>query len=81
MLKRYEQLPKLAGVSFETVEGTTPLQAADVITTENYWHALSVLTGDGTARPHFDHFLKHVRTEGYILDMGSILQTLKDHGF
>jgi hypothetical protein len=79
--KHYYGLPALINIGFDVVEHVSPLQAADIIATENYWHSLSVLNGDGAQRPHLKHFLSRVSTEGYILDEGQIRQTLKDNGF
>jgi Protein of unknown function (DUF3800) len=65
---RPEYRPELVNISFDVVEKFTPLQAADIIATENYWHAQGVLAGEPNARAHLAHFLKRVSTEGYIMD-------------
>jgi hypothetical protein len=77
----YSGKPDLVNISFDMVEKFTPLQAADIIATENYWHAQGFLNGDLNPRPHLAHFLKRVSTEGYILDEQQVLQTLADNGF
>jgi hypothetical protein len=77
----YSGKPELVNISFDLVEKVAPLQAADVIATENYWHAKGVLDGKPSPRPHFDHFLKRVSTEGYILEESQIMQTLRDREF
>jgi len=77
----YSEKPILANISFDPVERVPALQAADVLATENYWHANGVLEGKSSPRPHFDHFLNRVSTEGYILDQPQIMQMLRDHGY
>jgi hypothetical protein len=67
--------------SFVLVEKITPLQAADIVATETYWHAKSVLVGEPKPRPHMAHFLTRISTEGFMLDEPLIRQTLADHGF
>lgn len=79
MKNNYSGLPQLVDISFETVEKYAPLQAADVIATENYWNALSNLKGETEPRPHLKHFLQRVSTEGYILDAEKTYQTLMEH--
>lgn len=78
---RYYGLPELVNISFDLVEKFTPLQAADIIATENYWHACGVISGELGPRRHLAHFLTRVSTEGYILDEAQIRQTLTDNGF
>ena len=77
----YKGQPELTNIAFDVVEFVTPLQAADVLATENYWHALGVLNGNPNPRPHLEHFLKNASTEGYILDEPQILRTFADNGF
>jgi hypothetical protein len=80
--KNYAGAPALVNISFNPVKDFTPLQAADVIATENYWHAGGVIAGNDKPRPHFAHFLQHItRTNGYILQEPEMLSTLKMHGF
>jgi hypothetical protein len=77
----YRGAPALTNISFDVVEGFTPLQAADIIATENYWHAQGVIDGNPQPRPHFAHFLQRVSTEGFIAQETEILETLRIHGF
>lgn len=77
----YYGLPELVNIGFDVVEHVTPLQAADIIATENYWHAQGVINGNASARPHLAHFLKRVSTEGYILDEAQVTETLRSGGF
>jgi len=76
----YSGPPELVNISFDIVGKITPLQAADIIATENYWHAQGVIDGNPEPRAHFAHFLERVSTSGYILDAPQIIQTMKDHG-
>jgi Protein of unknown function (DUF3800) len=79
--KNYRGAPAIVNISFNPVKEFTPLQAADIIATENYWHAGAVISGNETPRPHFAHFLQRVgRTNGYILQEPEMLSTLKMHG-
>jgi hypothetical protein len=73
--------PAIVNISFNPVKDFTPLQAADVIATENYWHAGGVIAGNEDPRPHFAHFLKQGHTNGYIMQEAEIFETLRRHGF
>jgi len=82
--KSYRGSPAIVNLSYNRVIDFTPLQAADIIATENYWHASSVIAGndDAKPRPHFFHFLQRVKaTNGYLAQEQEILDTLKKHGF
>ncbi len=79
--KAHEGTPAIVNISFNPVKDFTPLQAADMIATENYWHAGGVIEGDNDPRPHFAHFLKRGHTHGYILQEPEIRETLKKYGF
>jgi hypothetical protein len=79
--RNYSGKPEIVSISFDPVEKFTPLQAADVIATENYWHAKGWLEGKIQPRPHLAHFLERVSTEGYILDEPMVRKTLRSHGF
>jgi hypothetical protein len=77
----YRGAPALINISFNVVEAFTPLQAADIIATENYWHAQGVIGGNPQPRPHFAHFLERVSAEGFIAQEKEIIETLRIHGF
>jgi hypothetical protein len=79
--KSYTGSPAIVNISFNPVKDFTPLQAADVIATENYWHAGGVIAGNEDPRPHFAHFLKQGHTNGYIMQEAEIFETLRRHGF
>ncbi|MGC2780894.1 MAG: DUF3800 domain-containing protein [Bradyrhizobium sp.] len=79
--KAHEGTPGAVNISFDPVKECTPLQAADMIATENYWHAGGILAGESNPRPHFAHFLQRGHTNGYILQEAEILMTLKQYGF
>jgi hypothetical protein len=78
--KSYMGAPGIINISFNAVSKFPPLQAADIIATENYWHAAGVLAGDENPRPHFAHFLERVRADGYLMQEPQILNTLKMYG-
>ncbi len=78
--KSYRGSPAIVNLSYNRVIDFTPLQAADIIATENYWHVSSVIAGndDAKPRPHFFHFLQRVKaTNGYLAQEQEILDTLK----
>lgn len=80
--KVYRGAPALVNLSFNPVVDFTPLQAADIIATENYWQARSIVEGAEHVRPHFKHFLSKIqRTNGYIAQEAEIVDTLKRRGF
>jgi hypothetical protein len=81
--KLYRGSPAIVNMSYNRVIDFTPLQAADIIATENYWHASRVVAGDDNApaRPHFAHFLQRVRADGYLMQEAEVLSTLKRHGY
>ena len=70
-------------MSYNRVVDFYALQAADIIATENYWHAGAVVAKNANvpARPHFAHFLQRVRADGYLMQEPEVLSTLRKHGF
>jgi hypothetical protein len=78
LIKKYLwNQPEVASVIFDRVEKFPPLQGADVIATESYWQAQHWLGGHaGNARPPFEHYLKHARSEGLIFDRSTIVTEL-----
>jgi hypothetical protein len=79
--REYRDAPALINISFNVVEAFTPLQAADIIATENYWHAQGVMGGNPQPRPHFAHFLERVSADGFLAEEKEIVETLRIHGF
>jgi hypothetical protein len=77
----YRGAPAIVNIGFNPVKDFTPLQAADVIATENYWHSTGLLAGVPNPRPHFAHFLQRVKADGYLMQEPEILNTLKRHGY
>ena len=65
---------RLVSVNFARVRETIPLQGADIVATENYWHAVEWLKlGDAALpRPHLRHYLANMLHEGLILDREGI---------
>ncbi|MCX7358950.1 MAG: hypothetical protein NT015_12520 [Alphaproteobacteria bacterium] len=77
-----EGLPQIAGVFWGRSAKLTPLQAADVIATENYWAAQAFLAGrDLDQRPHMAHFLRNVDCLGYIMREQEIRSYMRKYGF
>jgi hypothetical protein len=82
--KLYRGSPAIVNMSYNRVIDFTPLQAADIMATENYWHASSVIAGnvDPPARPHFSHFLERLKAaDGYLMQEAQVLSTLKKYGY
>jgi hypothetical protein len=73
---------KLASISFGRVERYLPLQGADIVATENYWHAVQWLKlGDAALpRPHLRHYLDNMLHEGLILDRAAIANEVARRG-
>jgi hypothetical protein len=65
---------KIVSVTFGRVEKFMPLQGADIVATENYWHAVDWLKlGDAALpRPHLRHYLQNMLHQGLILDREAI---------
>jgi hypothetical protein len=74
--------PRLVSVNFAPVSDVLPLQGADIVATENYWHAADWLKlGDGALpRPHLRHYLADMLHEGFILDREAIENELRRRG-
>jgi hypothetical protein len=74
--------PRLVSVNFAPVADVLPLQGADIVATENYWHATDWLKlGDGALpRPHLRHYLANMLHEGLILDREAIENELRRRG-
>jgi hypothetical protein len=66
--------PRIRSITACTVEDVLPLQAADIVATENYWHALEVLKLgiDAAPRAHMQHYLGEMPHLGVILDRPAI---------
>jgi hypothetical protein len=74
--------PRIVSVNFLRVEDALPLQGADIVATENYWHAAQWLKlGDAALpRPHLRHFLDNIFGEGLILDREAIASEVARRG-
>jgi hypothetical protein len=66
--------PRVSVIGAATVESRWPLQGADIVATENYWHmAKSLSLGvDAEPRAHLRHYLSHMVHEGRIHDRASL---------
>jgi hypothetical protein len=74
--------PRIVSVNFLKVKDHLPLQGADIVATESYWHAAEWLKyGDeAKPRPHLRHFLDNMLTEGLILTRDAIVNELRRRG-
>lgn len=80
-LALYGQEPKVGSVSFEKVEDWTPLQAADIIATENYWSAQRFLVDrDDPGDAHWQSFKNLIQSVGYLLNETQIKEALSQFG-
>jgi Protein of unknown function (DUF3800) len=70
--------PEVVSITFGMVEKFTPLQGADIIATESYWHALKSLDKNSAdLRPPFLHYLKNAQAEGLLFDRAAIITELQ----
>jgi hypothetical protein len=80
--KNYRGSPAIVNLSFNRVVDFTPLQAADILATENYWQATSIVAGAHVLRPHFSHFLSRLKAaNGYLATEHEIKDTLRRYGY
>ena len=70
--------PRIVSINALCVVDFLPLQGADIVATESYWHAGAWLKlGDAAQpRPHLRHFLDNMFAEAVILDRARILDLL-----
>jgi hypothetical protein len=70
---------EMVSISFGRVERFFPLQGADIVVTENYWHAVKWLKLGEAAlpRPHLRHYLDNMLHEGLILDREAIANEVR----
>jgi hypothetical protein len=77
--------PQVVSITALSVQDCLPLQGADIVATENYYHAVEWLRlGDETLpRAHFRHYLDNMIHQGVILDRSGIaaLASELDLGF
>jgi hypothetical protein len=73
---------KMVSVTFGRVQKFLPLQGADIVATENYWHAAEWLKlGDAAPpRPHLRHYLDNMLHEGLILDREALAEEVRRRG-
>jgi len=69
-------------VTFAQISEVLPLQGADIVATENYWHALDWLKrgDDALPRPHLRHYLANMLHQGRILDREAIQNEIARRG-
>lgn len=81
-LPTFGQKPLYDSVFVGKVIDHTPLQAADILVTENYWRSIAFLSDPEAApRAHFRSFLDSIRTVGYLLDETMIKRALRQYDF
>jgi len=77
-----ESEPKITGTFWGKSMLLMPLQAADIIATENYWAAQSFLDGrDHADRAHMAHFLRNIDCIGYVMREQEIRAYMRKYGF
>jgi hypothetical protein len=74
--------PRLKSVNFARIVDLMPLQGADIVATENYWHAAASLKFGikVSPRPHLRHFLDNMLHEALILDRKGIEGEVRRRG-
>jgi hypothetical protein len=79
---QYTHRPPAVSITFGTVQEILPLQGADIVATENYWHALKRLKQSENAlpRPHLQHFLDNMLYQALLLDREGIEMELRRRG-
>ncbi len=77
-----DSIPQIAGIFWGKTASLMPLQAADVMATENYWAAQAFIAGrDFNERPHMAHFLRNVECVGYIMREQEIRDYMRKYGY
>jgi hypothetical protein len=73
--------PRVVSITALSVADCLPLQASDIVATENYWHACKWLDlgDDFLPRPHMRHYLENMMHQGVILDRPAIEALLSEH--
>ncbi len=66
-------------IDWAQVTNSLPLQGADIVATESYWHAIQVLRkGVGAQpRPHLRHYLDNMLAQGLIVTRTEIAEMLR----
>jgi hypothetical protein len=74
--------PRMLSVNFAAVPDVLPLQGADIVATENYWHAVEWLKLGDAALPsaHLRHYLANMLHQGRILDREAIAAEIRRRG-
>jgi hypothetical protein len=74
--------PRIVSAGLAKMIDTCPLQAADILATENYWDAKAFLTDEGrVSRPHMANMLKNVHCNGFIMREPEIRHYMWKHGY
>jgi anthranilate/para-aminobenzoate synthase component II len=83
IVDQYVHRPPVVSITFGTVQEILPLQGADIVATENYWHtAKRIKQNDNNAlpRPHLKHFLDNMLYQALLLDREAIETELRRRG-
>lgn len=83
IVNQYTPRPPVVSITFGAVQEILPLQGADIVATENYWHALKrIAQHDNNAlpRPHLEHFLDNMLYQALLLDRDAIKAELRRRG-
>jgi len=82
IIEKYSLRPPMLSITFGAVQKILPLQGADIVATENYWHALQrIKQGDNALpRPHLKHFLDNMLYQALLLDREGIEMELRRRG-
>ena len=72
--------PRVASVGFAAAADVLPLQGADMVATENYWHGVKILQGGIGSEPraHMRHYLRNMFAEGVMIDRARIIAMLPE---
>jgi hypothetical protein len=71
----------IVSVAFASVSEVLPLQGADMVATENYWHAIDWLKRGDDALPRpLKHYLANMLHQGRILDREAIAAEVRRRG-
>jgi hypothetical protein len=71
--------PRVISINYLRVADSLPLQGADIVATESYWHLIKTRRQGHGAQPraHFRHYLENMLSEGLILDRDAIETELR----
>jgi hypothetical protein len=81
IVDQYTHRPPVVSITFGKVQEILALQGADIVATENYWHALRWRhDNNALPRPHLKHFLDNMLYQSRLLDREAIEMELRRRG-